>query len=157
MLDLIYINNVLINLGGFAGFEFDDEHHQIWAYLPYLDVSGTALAYTTFTPATSGEFKVIKTHIESFLMKIEGPNGDKGVEGEAGIEELAKPPAPLTKPKLPLSKPPLPVIKATPKHGAEPVVAASTELSSAPTFSKKPKLKTPFKSTKKFGGPFKTQ
>ena len=143
MQNLIYINNVLINLNKFVGFEFDNEYNQIWAYLPYLDGSGTALAYTTFTPATPSEFEAIKAYIQSFLIGIEVPKGNEGVEGEAGVEEVVKP-------KLPLSKPPLPVIKATPKQGARPAAAA-------PTFSKKAKLKTPFKSAKNFGGPFKIQ
>ena len=162
MQNLIYINNVLINLNKFVGFEFDDEYNQIWAYLPYLDGSGTALTYTTFTPATPSEFEAIKAYIQSFLIGIEVPKGDEGVEGEAGIEEVVK--APITapyflesKPKLPLRKPPIPAIKAPPVQVAQAPAAGPTRPSGAPAFSKKAKLKTPFKSAKNFGGPFKIQ
>tara|TARA_S200002703_G_scaffold154938_1_gene158486 strand:+ start:49 stop:345 length:297 start_codon:yes stop_codon:yes gene_type:complete len=87
---LVKINKMLVNLDGFAAFEFQDELQCLWAYLP--SAPNHQFEYVSFVIDNFDEYSAIKMYIEQFLLN-------------AHPEGVTKPTTPQ-KPKLGAPKPP---------------------------------------------------
>jgi len=80
----VKINNIHLNINRFSGFEFDDQYHRIWGYLPRV-LDERNMEYVSFIIESAREYAHVKAQIESQVAGA-APADETG-DRESRVEE----------------------------------------------------------------------